>query len=153
MPYSGDPANIITDRVRLLVGDIWSDMELLTDADYEYFLDKYSQNVNRAALDSARTILFKLARLTRERTGDIEVYGSEWFKDYRSALELMLKNPDLSISVVMPYAGGISKSDMLANDSNCDNTTRDVYIGDQAGQKLYDQNNPRYMASTDVFSS
>lgn len=153
MPYSGDPANSITDRVRLLVGDIWSDMEMLTDADYQYFLDKYSQNVNRAALDAARTILFKLARLTRERTGDIEVYGSEWFKDYRSALELMLKNPDLSISVVMPYAGGISKADMLANDLDCDNTTRDVYVGDQQGQKLYDQRNPKYMPPTDVFSS
>lgn len=153
MPYTGDPANSAIDRVRLLVGDIWSDMEMLSDADYQYFLDKYAGNENRAGLDAARAILFKLARLTRERTGDIEVYGSEWFKDYKAALELLLKNPDLSISIAMPYAGGISKSDMRDNDSNTDNVVRDVYIGSTQNRKLYDQLNPTYCSPEDVFSA
>jgi len=142
MPYMNDPTNNIVDRVRLVVGDIWSDMELLADADYEYFLSKYNSNENRAALDAARALLFKLARLSRERTGDIEVYGSEWFKNYKSALELMIKNPELSISLAMPYAGGISKSDMEQNDCNTDNVTREIYIGFTAGRKLYQENTP-----------
>lgn len=145
MAYTGDPTNSATDRVRLLVGDIWDDFEILQDTDYQYWLDKYDGNENRSALDAARAILFKLTRLTRERTGDIEVYGSEWFKDYRAALQDMLKNPDLSINIAMPYAGGISKSDMLDNDSNTDNTVRDVYIGSTVDRKLYDQLNPTYM--------
>lgn len=145
MPYSGNPANSATDRVRLLVGDIWDDFEILQDADYQFWLDKYLGNENRTALDAARAILFKLSRLTRERTGDIEVYGSEWFKDYRAALQDMLKNPDLSINIAMPYAGGISKSDMQANDSNSDNTVRDVFIGSTVDKKLYDQCNPHYL--------
>ena len=145
MPYSGNPANSATDRVRLLVGDIWDDFEILQDADYQFWLDKYLGNENRTALDAARAILFKLTRLTRERTGDIEVYGSEWFKDYRAALQDMLKNPDLSINIAMPYAGGISKSDMRDNDSNSDNTVRDVFIGSTADKKLYDQCNPHYL--------
>lgn len=139
MPYTGNPATSATDRVRLLVGDIWDDYEILQDSDYQFWLDKYDGNETRSALDAARSILFKLARLTRERTGDIEVYGSEWFKDYRAALQDMLKNPDLSINISMPYAGGISKADMVANDQDCDNVTRDVYIGSTAGVKLYDQ--------------
>lgn len=145
MPYSGNPATSATDRVRLLVGDIWDDFEILQDADYQFWLDKYSGNENRSALDAARAILFKLSRLTRERTGDIEVYGSEWFKDYRAALQDMLKNPDLSINIAMPYAGGISKSDMRDNDSNSDNTVRDVFIGSTTNTKLYDQCNPSYL--------
>lgn len=139
MPYTGNPATSATDRVRLLVGDIWDDYQILQDSDYQFWLDKYDGNETRSALDAARAILFKLARLTRERTGDIEVYGSEWFKDYRAALQDMLKNPDLSINIAMPYAGGISKSDMASNDANCDNVIRDVYIGSTSGMKLYDQ--------------
>ena len=107
MPYTGNPATNAIDRVRLIVGDTWNDMEMLSDADYAYFLSKYEGRENRAALDAARAILFKIARFSRERTGDIEVYGSEWFKNYKAALELMIKNPDLAVSVTMPYAGGI----------------------------------------------
>jgi hypothetical protein len=142
MPYNGDLTNPVME-VRLNVGDIWQDMELLSDADYQYFLDKYSGSVRRATLDAARAILFKISRFSRERTGDIEVYGSEWFKNYRNALMDMVKNPELSMSVAMPYAGGISKEDMRANDENSDNVTRDTYIGFTEGKKLYDQTNPR----------
>jgi hypothetical protein len=153
MPYTGNPATNPIDRVRLMVGDIWDDMEMLTDADYQYFLDKFNNNENRAALDAARAILFKLARLTRERTGDIEVYGSEWFKNYRQALQDMVKNPELSISIAVPYAGGISKSDMLNNDLNNDNAVREIFIGFNANKKLYDQLNPTYRNPEDVFSA
>ncbi len=142
MPYNGDLTNPVME-VRLNVGDIWQDMELLSDADYQYFLDKYSGSVRRATLDAARAILFKISRFSRERTGDIEVYGAEWFKNYRSALLDMLRNPELSLSVPMPYAGGISKEDMRINDANSDNVTRDTYIGFSEGKKLYDQANPR----------
>lgn len=142
MPYNGDLTNPVME-VRLNVGDIWQDMELLSDADYQYFLDKYSGSVRRATLDAARAILFKISRFSRERTGDIEVYGAEWFKNYRSALLDMVRNPELSLSVAIPYAGGISKEDMRTNDSNSDNVTRDTYIGFSEGKKLYDQANPR----------
>lgn len=142
MPYTGDPQNNIIDRVRLIVGDIWPDIEILADADYQYFLDKNDGNVNRAAMDAARTMLFKLSRYARERTGDIEVYGSDWFKQFAKALDDMIKNPNLSISLAVPYAGGISKQDMRENDECCDNVTRHIYIGFSTSRKLYDQCNP-----------
>uniref|UniRef100_A0AAU6VXB9 Uncharacterized protein n=2 Tax=unclassified bacterial viruses TaxID=12333 RepID=A0AAU6VXB9_9VIRU len=115
MPYTGNPATSATDRVRLNVGDIWPDFELLHDEDYQYFIDKYNGNENRATLDAARTLLFTLARFTRERTGDIEVYGGDIFNNYYKALELILKDPNAAISVAMPYAGGIDRQDMRDN--------------------------------------
>lgn len=142
MPYTGNPATNPVDRVRLAVGDIWSDMEMLTDADYEYFLERNNANENRATLDAARAILFKLTRMTRERTGDIEVYGSEWFKNYKDALLLILKDPNAAISLAVPYAGGISKSDMLANDLNSDNVVREINIGYSQSRRLYDNAYP-----------
>ncbi|WP_217468835.1 hypothetical protein, partial [Staphylococcus aureus] len=75
MPYTGDPKNNVVDQLRLMVGDIWDDIEILTDEDYQYFIDMYNGNIRRAFLDVVRSILFKLARYVRERTGDIEVYG------------------------------------------------------------------------------
>lgn len=147
MPYTGNPATNPIDRVRLNVGDIWPDIELLSDADYQYFLDKYDGNENRASIDAARAILFKLSRMSRERTGDIEVYGSDWARQYREALLMFINNPELTISLAVPYAGGISKSDMLANDSNPDNVVREIYIGFGEGRKLYNQCNPRNQGS------
>ncbi len=144
MPYQNNPATNLVDRVRLVVGDIWDDMEILKDADYEYFLTNHKGNERRAAMDAARTILFKISRYSRERTGDIEVYGSEWFKNYMNALKLILINPDIAISVAVPYAGGISKEDMYLNDQNTDNTVREIFIGFTEDRKLYDQCNPRY---------
>lgn len=129
MAYTGNPATVPTDAVRLLIGDIYPDIEMLQDTEYQYYLDKNAGNVNRASVDCARSIMFVLSRWTRERTGDIEVYGSEWAKNYRQALLDYVKNPNLSIFNAMPYAGGISKTDMLENNSNADNNLPSFYIG------------------------
>lgn len=142
MPYSGNPLNVPTDELRLITGDIWDDMEYLTDNDYAYFLSRNNGNVRRSGLDAMRAILFKLSRGARERAGDIEVYGSEYFKNYLAALTLIIKNPDITLSIAMPYAGGISKGDMLANDLNPDSPTRSIYIGFADHRKLYNQHNP-----------
>lgn len=147
--YTGNPATNKIDEVRLLVGDAYSDIEVLADDEYQYFLGKYSDNVNRASVDAARSILMKLSRWTRERTGDIEVYGSDWAKQYKAALLEFIRNPNLSISVAMPYMGGISKSDMRANDQNPDAMRPQVWIGmSDDGEHLYDEER-----EPDVFSS
>jgi len=142
MPYSGDPQNSATDRLRLVTGDVWDDMEYLTDVDYQYYLDRNDSNERRAGLDAMRAILFKLSRGARERAGDIEVYGSEYFNNYLKALMLVLRNPDIALSLAVPYAGGISKIDMAMNDANPDSVTRTIYIGFGDHSKLYNQNNP-----------
>ena len=138
MPYTGNPSTSLTDQVRLIVGDRYDDIEMLSDVEYQYYLDKYEGSVQRAALDAARSILAGLARLTRERTGGIEVYGSEWFKNYRNFLLDITKNPDLMIISVAPYAGGISKSDMAVNDADPDNVCPLAWIGEQDGVRVYD---------------
>lgn len=138
MPYTGNPSTNAVDRIRLAVGDIWDDMEMLTDADYQYFLDRYDGNENRATMEAVKALLFKLARMTRERTGDIEVYGSDWFNNYYKMLMLLLKDPNAALSLAVPYAGGISRSDMLKNDMNCDNVIREINIGYSASRRLYD---------------
>ena len=141
MPYTNDPQNNPIDAIRLTLADTFDDIELLKDGDYIFFLNKYNGNVRRATIDAARSILFKLARNTRERIDVLEIHGDQWARQYRDTLLEMLRNPELTVSVAMPYAGGISKEDMYANDNNSDNVTRSTYIGFTEGKKLYEQDN------------
>lgn len=140
MPYNGDLSNPIM-VVRLHLGDTSSEYEILKDGDYQYFLDKYNGNERRATLDAARAILFALSSKTRERIDVLEIHGDQWARQYREALIEMLRNPELTLSAAMPYAGGISKQDMYENDSASDSVTRSTYIGFTEGKKLYEQDN------------
>ena len=128
------------EEVRLLTGD-FGDPQILTDEDYQYFLDKYDGNARRASLDAARAILFYLARWpTRERTGDIEVWN-DWANAYRKALEAFIKDPNFNVPNAIAYAGGTSKADMRSNDANNDNVRQQIYQGFSDGVRVYNTDN------------
>ena len=128
------------EQVRLIIGDTISPF-ILTDEEIQYFLDKYEGNVNRASIDSARCVYVEILRYpTKEVAGDIEV-SSQWASEYRKWLEMFLKDPNVSPFNPIAYAGGISKSDMLNNDSNNDNVIQDIYDGFKNGVKVYNKDN------------
>ena len=129
------------ESVRLMVGDFDTEFQVLADSDYEHLLDKYDGSERRAALDAARAIMFYLARWpTRERTGSIEVWN-EWANAYKRALESFINNPEFNVPSALAYAGGISKSDMKANDANNDNVQAPIYKGIGSGTRPYNQDN------------
>lgn len=138
MAFTGDPVNSITDRVRLMTGDTDPAFEFLDDVTYTYILEKNNNNEKQSAIEAARYILAYIARFTRERTGDIEVYGTEFFKNYRDFLLNMVNNPNFSNILPMPYAGGISKEDMLKNDQNADNVRPEFYRGYSVSEHVYE---------------
>lgn len=141
MAYTGSPSTSAIDRIRLSVGDCDPDYTFLDDESYQYYLDKNNQNENRTTLDCIKAILFSLARRTRERAGDIELYGSEAFNNYAAALKLILLNPDLMNYSAMPYAGGISRQDMYDNDIDTDTPNKPFFIG-------FSENLPKYLNKT-----
>lgn len=131
----------IIEQVRLNVGDNSPDIQILPDDTYQFLLDKYSNNVNRSSLDAAKYILFELTKFpTRERTGQIEIWN-EWANAYRKALELFIKDPNLGLSVILPYAGGISKQDMFDNDMDNDNVRPSIHQGISRGKRVYNTDN------------
>jgi len=138
MPFTNSPATSATDRVRLIVGDTATEFEYLADETYEYLLDKYSDNETTAAMEAARYILGSLAKYSRQRTGDIEVYGAEMFKNYRDFLIELLRNPQMLLSRAAIYAGGISKRDMELNDANPDNVSPTFYKGFSEDRRIYE---------------
>ena len=69
-----DLTNSAVDRVRVRLGDVHCPY-ILEDATIEYYLSKNANNENRSYRELLTVVLFSLSRLTRERAGDVEVYG------------------------------------------------------------------------------
>lgn len=123
-----DLINSAIDRVRLRLGDTACPY-ILDDQSIDYYITKNSGNENRAYRELLTVVLFALSRFTRERCADIEVYGSEHFRQYFDAVKLALSNPDLNYVVAMPYASGISRHDMATNQQDTDSVDKPFYNG------------------------
>ena len=110
-------------KVRIEVADLDPGLPLLADDEYAYLLEKNNNSVVRASVDAARIILLKLSQQTDETVSIFSVKGSKAAEQYRLALELYIKNPQLNplYNNLQGYFGGVSISDMEANAANPDN--------------------------------
>lgn len=109
--------------LRIELGDTSPEFPIMADEEYSYFLSKHDWNIRRASMDAAKSIMLKLSMRSDETVDIFSIKGSSAAKNYMQALQLYIKNPDLNAMYdkVQGYAGGISKSDMQANDANLDN--------------------------------
>ena len=129
-------------KVRIEVADLDPGLPLLADDEYAYLLEKNNNSIVRASVDAARIILLKLSQQTDETVSIFSVKGSKAAEQYRLALELYIKNPQLNplYNNLQGYFGGVSISDMEANAANPDNNIVENPTKD------------RYPLSTDPFS-
>jgi hypothetical protein len=121
MPYTGDPANSATDRIRLAVGDTDVYQEGLTDEVYAYLL---SVNLNeaRSTIGALKYLVAKYASYVTEKAGGLFIKESEKFEQYSKLLNRYTKDPSqMLLTLGTPFAGGISYSDLYSNASNPDN--------------------------------
>ena len=109
--------------VRLNVQDNEPGFYFLSDDEIKYLLDSVNGNTGKASLKAAQIILFKLAQAGDETVDIFSIKGSKAAESYRLALEMYIKNPSMNpmLDDVSLYVGGVSKSDMQANDCNLDN--------------------------------
>lgn len=110
-------------NLRIELGDTDTALPVMSDSEYQYFLDKNSGSMRRAAMDAAKSIIFKLSMRTDETVDIFSIKGSSASKSYMQALKMYISNPDMNpvYNNAMPYAGGISLADMDANNANSDN--------------------------------
>jgi hypothetical protein len=116
--------NIMTiHALRMELGDTDVTLPIMSDIEYRYFLDKNDWSIRRAALDAAKSILLKLSMRSDESVDIFSVKGTGTAKQYMQALQMYIKNPDLNQNLqnLLGYAGGISISDMQANNATSDN--------------------------------
>lgn len=108
--------------IRIELGDTSPEFPIMSDEEIRYFLDKHDWSIRRASIDVAKSMLLKLSMRTDESVDIFSVKGSGAAKQFMQALQMYITNPDLNpiYQNAMPYAGGISKSDMEQNDMNLD---------------------------------
>lgn len=108
--------------VRIELGDT-SELPVMSDDEILYFLGKNNWNIQRSCLDVAKTMLLKLSMISDQSVDIFSIRGSAAAKQYMQALKMYISDPNLNQTLqnVQGYAGGISKQDMQANDSNLDN--------------------------------
>ena len=128
MPYTSDPANSATDRIRLQVGDTDAFDEELSDGEYDYFLDITTSEA-AATIKALEALVAKYAQYTRERTGQVEYYAQDKYKNYKDLLTDALDPRKGKLSVGAGVSGGVSKSRMKTVRSNTDNNHTDTYQG------------------------
>ena len=108
-----DLTNSAVDRVRLRLGDFHCPY-ILDDQTIDYYITKNSNNESQAYKEPLTVMLFSLSRLTRERVGDIEVYGSEYFRQYYDAVKLALSNLEVNTLWVFVFTNKIASLRHLA---------------------------------------
>lgn len=109
MPFTNDPLNSSTDRVRLLVGDIEDYDEGLSDEIYEYLINDSGGNEKQAALKALKMLVFKYAKDVSEKAGNLVVSGNQRYDHYKELLDKVTKDPTWSfLDAGLPFAGGIN---------------------------------------------
>ena len=109
--------------IRYELGDTSVEFPMMSDEEIRYFLCKNDNNLQRTALDVAKSLMLKLSMRSDATVDIFSIKGTQSAKTYMQALQLYISNPNLNkiYDSVMPYASGISKSDMEANNMNLDN--------------------------------
>ena len=121
----------LVEQVRLRIGLVGRAYDLLSDDEITHYLLENNNNVNKTARSCAMTVSFILAQYTHSKADILEDWGGEWFNNYYKSLQMFLKDPSFSFDIMnaMPYAGGISVTDIRSNVDNLDNHVVNVDIG------------------------
>ena len=116
MAYGGGPTSTNTDGVMLLVGDISTSTtgELLSTGDYDFFLSE-GGSLYIAAQLAANSLAAKFSSVAqgikRKEVGDLKIEYSDAVGAADDYAELAKKFGRMAAANIVPYAGGISRSD------------------------------------------
>ena len=110
-------------QIRLTVQDNTPGLYIISDDELAWLLEKNNNNVAKASIDAARIILLNLSQRTDETVDIMSIKSSKAAENYRLALESFLKDPNSNplYQNLKGYVGGVSISDMEANNANLDN--------------------------------
>ena len=112
------------EKIRLLIGDTPTSpfYQLFTDDEIQAFIDMTGTILQAARMAAIAASMQLAGWSSRERTGDIEVW-SNLSTQYLKALDNFIKDSSATTlpNGLMPYAAGISWTDVDANNANLDN--------------------------------
>lgn len=111
--------------VRTELGDNDPNFPILSDDEISYYIQKNGDSLGRTCIDCAKAILMKLSMRDSTSIDIFQLRSSQTAAQYMQALKLYIRDPNLNplMQNSQGYFGGVSKSDMINNDANCDNNT------------------------------
>lgn len=112
-----------TQAVRLLIQDNTPGLYIVSDDEIDFFLERNSGSVNRAAIEAAKVVLLNLSMRGDQQVDIFSIKGRGAAEQYRLALQLFIRDPNLNpvLQNCQGWVGGISKTEMDLNDANIDN--------------------------------
>ena len=118
-------------RIRWIIADAEGGKfyPILTDEQIEDALETFNNNVLKTASFCAGAVIRELSqKSTKEVYGDVEVWAEDR-KLYLESLKQLQADPSIAIpSSFLPYAAGISVSDMETSAADEDNPKRSSYL-------------------------
>lgn len=116
--------------VRTELGDTDPSLPVLSDDEVGYFIDKNVGNLNRATIDTAKTLMFKLSFRTDQTVDILSVKGSKVASNWIAALRLFISSPSLNplYNNLNGWVGNTSRAEMQANIDNPDNYVTNLAI-------------------------
>ncbi len=113
-----DPSASAKDAVRLSIGDTQEKRPLLFDQEIQYYLDNNRGNVSAAALLAVEAIIAKLSQLCDQSVGSV----SKSYSQVRDGYYKLRQNLRARASYRggMPFAGGISRTQVLCENRDAD---------------------------------
>ena len=103
--------DITTDvgKVRVRVGDIL-DIPFLDDSVYTYVISSKSGNLYAAAKECAQYILAMMATRTHTKLDQLEVFGSDTYKNYQDFLVRLTRDVSFSSATLLPFGALIQQN-------------------------------------------
>ena len=113
----------LNQQVRLLCQDNTPGLYIISDDEIDFLLERNNNSVDKAVYEALQIMLRYLAQRGDESIDIFSIRGSKSAEQLRLAIELYLKDPANNplYKNLKGYVGGVSISDMDANNANLDN--------------------------------
>ena len=113
----------LNQQVRLLCQDNTPGLYIISDDEIDFLLQRNNNNVDKAVYEALQIMLRYLAQRGDESIDVFSIRGSKSAEQMRLAIELYLKDPANNplYKSLKGYVGGVSISDMEANNADLDN--------------------------------
>ncbi len=113
----------LNQQVRLLCQDNTPGLYIISEDEIDFLLQRNNNNVDKAVYEALQIMLRYLAQRGDESIDVFSIRGSKSAEQMRLAIELYLKDPANNplYKNLKGYVGGVSISDMDANNANLDN--------------------------------
>ena len=113
----------LNQQVRLLCQDNTPGLYIISEDEIDFLLQRNNNNVDKAVYEALQIMLRYLAQRGDESIDIFSIRGAKAAEQMRLAIELYLKDPANNplYKNLKGYVGGVSISDMDANNANLDN--------------------------------